>query len=66
MKKIYLIFLFILIGILRLKQVNKKHDKIYGNAYDEQYSLQPLRFCNNMEKKNLIIKTNSKLSFILH
>jgi glutamine synthetase len=50
----YRIFLFILIGILRLKQVNKKHDKIYGNAYDEQYSLQPLRFCNNMEKKNFI------------
>lgn len=48
----YKVLLFILIGLLKSGKVGNKYAKIYGNAYDEQYSLQRLKFCNNMEKKN--------------
>lgn len=50
----YKVLLFILIGVLKSGKVDNKHSKIYGNAYDEQYSLQRLKFCNNIEKKNFI------------
>lgn len=50
----YRVLLFILIGVLKSGKIENKHSKIYGNAYDEQYSLQRLKFCNSIEKKNFI------------
>lgn len=50
----YKVLLFILIGVLKSAKITNKYTKIYGNAYDEQYSLQRLQFCNNIEEKNFI------------
>ncbi len=51
---VYRVLLFLLVGVIFREAKKIHHPKIYGNAYDPQYNLPRLEFCNNILQKHFV------------